>query len=416
VRLDPAAPRLMAVWIAAAVLIFAVALYLAAQSDNGAGTDPIGPSTASRSALGYAGIADILEQLGTPVIRSRSRSRDRLGDGGVLVVAEPAVTPQTEPAVRKVIDARTVLLILPKWNGAPDAEHRGWIDRAELAPSLTVQLAFDLAGEAGGVLRGPPPARWTRDLVGPKPSIPRIFQFIRSDRLRPIVASGDQILVGEAMRRDGRRIWVLSDPDVIANNGLSNPANAAFAVALIGKLRQGEGPVVFDEAVHGVAGTTPSLIALLFHPPILSTTIATAIAVGLLLWAAMPRFGAVEPPGPALDSGKTALIANTAALLTRPTHRRAMLRRFLEVTIRDVARRLRAPRGLSGGALAEWLDRVGRARGVTIDGAALAGRAARLEETGPGAMVVLARDITRWKREMIDGPRRNQKTDRRVAQ
>jgi hypothetical protein len=415
---EAASPRLIVLWIAMATLIFAVALWLAARGDNGVGMDPIGPSTDSRSALGYAGIADILDQIGTPVIRSRSRSRDRLGDGGVLVIAEPRVTPQNEAAVRKLIDARTVLLILPKWEGAASATRPGWIERAEIAPDLAPDLAFELTGVVGEAYRGPPPTAWDRNLVGPKPAVAGIFQFVRSKKLKPIVASGDRILVGEVRRKDGRRIWVLADPDVIDNVGLSNPGNAAFAVALIGKMRQGEGPVVFDEAIHGVAGTTPSLIGLLFHFPMVTATLGAMVATGLLLWAAMPRFGAPAEPEPALESGKIGLIANTAALLSRPGDRRLMLRRFAEVTMQEVAARLHAPRGLSPPALGEWLARAGRARGVAVDGLVMLDMATAMAESGPsapGQLARLAQDITRWKREMIDGPAGDQTTDRRAA-
>jgi hypothetical protein len=309
-------------------------------------------------------------------------------------------------------------LILPKWDGAPSADHRGWIADAQLAPSFVVQSAFELAGKPGQALRGPPAAAWDRNLIGPKPEITGLFQFIRSKALRPIVASGDRILVGELERKDGSRIWILSDPDVIANQALSNPANADFAVALIGRMRRGEGPVVFDEAIHGVAGRTPSLIGLLFHGPMLAATIETMIAAGLLLWAAMPRFGAPEPAQPPLEAGKIGLIANTAALIAASPHRRLMIRRFADVTVREVARRLHAPRGLSDGALAEWLSRAGRARGVATDGAVLLDRAAQTAQTGsagPGALAALAQDIARWKREMIDGPTGNQTADRRAA-
>jgi hypothetical protein len=407
--------RLVLAWIAAATAIFGVALYLAATGDDGATRDSIGPSTDSRSAVGYAGIADILEQIGTPVVRSRSRSRERLGDGGVLVVAEPRVTPQTEPVVRKLIDANTVLLVLPKWDGAPDPDHRGWIGRAAISAPFFAQSAFDLTNKMGQVVRGPPPRIWDRNLVGPTPAISGVFQFIRSKAVRPIVADGDEILVGEIRQKSGRRIWVLSDPDVIANGGLGKAGNAAFAVALIGKMRHGGGPVVFDEAIHGAAGQTPSLIDLLFHRPILPTTIAGLIAVGLLLWSAAPRFGAAEPSPAVLDSGKIALIANTAALLGRASHRRLMIQRFVEATLRDVGRRLRAPRGLSDAGLAQWLGRAGGARGVGADPVLMLETAAATGKAQPFALVGLARQITLWKREMTDGPAGNQRAYRRAA-
>jgi len=67
---------------------------------------------------------------------------------------------------------------------------------------------------------------------------------------------------------------------------------------------------------------------------------------------------------------------------------------------------LHAPRGLSTGALIGWLQRVSAARGAATDCAALIKEAATLEEGrrhNPAALVRLARQIHRWKGEVIDG-------------
>ena len=52
------------------------------------------------------------------------------------------------------------------------------------------------------------------------PNIVEPTQLIRGDPLVPIVGSADGMLIGEIADRN-RKIWVLSDPDVIANHGLA---------------------------------------------------------------------------------------------------------------------------------------------------------------------------------------------------
>ena len=52
----------------------------------------------------------------------------------------------------------------------------------------------------------------------------------------------------------------------------------------------------------------------------------------------------------------------------------------MQETVRDVARQLHAPRGLSGEALTAWLQRVGTARGVEVDCGAVVRRASELGE------------------------------------
>jgi hypothetical protein len=400
--------RVLILWVLASVTIFAISIYFIAHGDADI-SDPVGPTVESRSALGYAGIADILKRLEMPVIHTKHRSRDRLGEGGVLIVAEPHLSARSLAAADKLLHADAVLLILPKWEGVESKTHSGWISDADLTSFITVQMALDLVDKRGQMVRGPGTDQWDHDELGIRPSLAAPMQYIRSETLHPIVAHGDEILVGE-MKRDGRRIFVLSDPDVLSNHGLANPVNAAFAVALIGALRTGDGPVVFDETLNGVVGNGPNLLARLFKLPLLPGTALGIVAVMLLLWATMPRFGAPDPPAPALESGKRGLIDNIAAFVGFAGRRPAIVARFVDATIHDVARQLHAPRELSGAGLIAWLKRVGQARGVEIDFAASAEQAnaiAASKRADTALLVSLARNINRWKQEMIDGSGRN---------
>jgi hypothetical protein len=223
--------------------------------------------------------------------------------------------------------------------------------------------------------------------------------------LKPLVSAGDRILVGET-KRNGHRILVLADPDVIANHGLAIPANADFAVALIGSLRTADAPVVFDETLHSVAGTNPSPIALLFRFPVVVATGMGLIAIVLLLWATIFRFGVPEPAEPPLGSGKAGLIDNTARLILYAGRRAHIVRRYVAATIQEVGKRRHAPRGLSESALAGWLDRTAALRNLDVDCAGVLDRASALAEVGradEAAVTRVAQDIHRWKKEMVDG-------------
>jgi hypothetical protein len=85
--------------------------------------------------------------------------------------------------------------------------------------------------------------------------------------------------------------------------------------------------------------------------------------------------------------------------------RETLLSDYFRSSIRGVARRLRVPANLGESALIDWLDRVGRARGVASD---LQTIAQRVEEVMRGhgrntpTLVAAARDIHRWKQEMLD--------------
>ena len=80
--------RLLVGWIAGAAAVFAVSLYLMGQSEM-TGTDSSGTSTFSRSAIGHAGIAELLQQVGFSVVKGRSNPLQNLAKGSAVVVAEP---------------------------------------------------------------------------------------------------------------------------------------------------------------------------------------------------------------------------------------------------------------------------------------------------------------------------------------
>src|SRR5215467_4977894 len=82
--------RMLIGWLAAAVLTFAATLFFMGRGDDSkSGPDTVGPSTFSRSAIGHAGFAETLRALGFTVVKSQYNSRAKLGDGGLLVIAEP---------------------------------------------------------------------------------------------------------------------------------------------------------------------------------------------------------------------------------------------------------------------------------------------------------------------------------------
>lgn len=410
-------PKLLVAWVAAALLTFAASLYFGSLGGDGkSSADAVGPSTFSRSAIGYAGIAEILSRLHIPVVKSQNDALAKLGSGGVLVVAEPELDGRAISAASALLKAPAALLILPKWQGEASGAHPGWLANAALVPPFAADWVLILAVPGGKVTRTPAAPHWTVNALGETPSLDAPVQLITSDRLTPIVGAGEGMLVGE-LRNQGRRLWVLSDPDVIANHGLGRDGNAAFAVALLQRLATGQragSPIVFDETVHGYVSTPASPVALLFRFPMVIATGLGALALLLLLWSSFARFGAPVPAPAALGAGKRGLVENAAGLLEFAGHRRSVVRRYVEASLRDAARRLHAPRGLAGAALLDWLKRVGAARGVGADCAAIA-RAAEAQSDA-AALAAIARDIHHWKGEIIDGPSRDPRSRRSPAQ
>jgi hypothetical protein len=400
--------RVLIGWVGAAVATFAISLYFLGRGGEPGGADAVGPSTYSRSAIGHAGIADTLQRLGVPVVKSRNNSADKLGKDGVLVLAEPRPSAVSEPALRALLDARAVLLVLPKWTGRASEKRPGWLATAEEGSPSRAQWALDLVAGGGEVVREQQMPVWETNLLRRRPQPTSPVQLIRSGAMRPIVGASAGILVGELNRK--RTIWVLADPDVIANHGIGQGENAALALAIIDRLRGRGGAVVFDETIHGYLAQPANPLALLVEFPFVVATFMIAAALGLLLWATMARFGAAQSAPPPLSAGRQGLLQNVAQLITFAGHQQVMVRRYVQETVRETARQLHAPRGLTGQGLALWLTRVGQARGVTVDCAAVIGEVEGLADRRRGdlgPLVRIARDIHRWRREIVDGRSRH---------
>lgn len=435
-------PRLLVLWIAAAAATFAISLYFMGGKNSG---DTVGPSTYSRSAIGYAGIAEVLQQLGIPVVKSRYGTLGKLTANSVLVIAEPRPGSDTEATVRTLLKADTILLVLPKWTGQPSRQKSGWLGEAELLPLADSEWVLNLVAPQAEVLQVDQTA-WTTNALNIKPSLQAPIQLMRGDRLRPLIGGADGMLLGEIAGNDNssngnsssdspakdngvwiltdphkpfgtfpgqsrpRRLLVLSDPDIIANHGLAEPGNAALSVAIIRQLMSGSGSVVFDETLHGFISEPASPLLLLFRFPFVVATIQGAIAVALLLWATLGRFGAAQPTPPPMSAGRQALLENIAKLVEFTGHQEVMIKRYVLETVRDAARQLHAPRGYSTAALVAWLQRVGAARSVDVDCGALIAQAEGLADgrrRNPASLLRLAREIHRWRGEIVDGRARN---------
>ncbi|HTB42508.1 MAG TPA: DUF4350 domain-containing protein [Acetobacteraceae bacterium] len=393
-------PRMLIGWIAAAALTVLLSVAFMLHSE---GTATVGPSTFSRSAIGHAGIADILQRRGLTVLKSRGDSLHKVGAGGVLVVAEPEFRLPADRGQQALLHARTVLLVLPKWQGQPDRRESGWIAEAKALPMFVPQSVLDAALGHGEVVRPAGPLTLNHNEIGLVPHLTDPVQLVTSDRLRPIVGGEDGMLLGE-LRDGGRRLWVLSDPDVISNHGMGD-GNATFAVAMFDALRHGQ-TIVFDETVHGFAAVPANPAALLLRQPFAGIGIQALAALALLMWAAAARFGAPETAPPPLKAGKRDLVRNVAGLFRFAGYQHVLVRRYVEETIRDVARHLHTPRDLPEAASLGWLQRLAAARGVSADCAGISTRAAVLAATGRRASAEqtrLPREIWRWKQEMMHG-------------
>ena len=398
-------PRILMIWVSALAAILALSLYLFAYGIGAPETQAVGPSAFSRSAIGYAGLAELVRRANIPVVRKRIGSVPEDSKSSLLIIAEPEVSAQTEAngfALGRAID---VLVILPKWQGERDERHQGWVKEVDPAPVGNANWALSILGVGGELKRGAEGAALDRVLTLNKlvaaPTLPDDLQLIAKSSLTPIVATSAGVLIGEKISR-GHKIWVVSDPDFLSNHALFEGGNAQFAGALIEALHAPGGNVIFDETVHGFAAPAANPIRALLEFPFVIATAYGLAALALVLWSAMRRFGAPEPASVVLKAGKIGLIRNVANLIEFAGDRQDVAINYLRFAVEDSARRLRAPKGLGLERQMEWLDRIGQARGVKTKVAEIAQKL--VGQNQDAALSRAALELHLWKQEILRGP------------
>ena len=319
-------------------VLTAYAPQLKARTDGGA-------NALSRSAVGYAGLARLLQAEGAPVLISRDRTPPASAAQGLLVLTPPPGT--SVKAINALVGRREhpVLVVSPKWLIAADADHPGWARPILPTPLTAPDEQLQTRGvKSFGVRSAAAPVRLHG--VGDTFASLGELQTGTVDRLRTLQAPGAAVIVADeagraVLVRFGAGTYVLSDPDLLDNRGMASLATARAALAIVDALRGGSGPVVFDVTLDGL-GRTRSLLGLALSPPFLGASLcglATALLMGL---HASARFGPARAQARALALGKAALLDNTAALIRLARREPKMGRRYAALVRRALARRVLA--------------------------------------------------------------------------
>ncbi len=363
-----------------------------------------GHHTFSQSAIGHHAFLQTLQRLGLPASIGRRQSGRRVGDNGLLIIAEPS--PSTQGGVMAATmtgQVRVALVVLPKrW--VPFGERDG--DRVTgngLYSERRIQNLLDRLGMPSVVHRSSSPQRAVRS---PWPHLTLDvdnLQTLNAVNLTPVISTKDGVVFG-FKNTGSRTIWFLSDPDLIANHGLGRGDNGVLAVRMVEHAYRG-GPIVIDETVHGFT-LDPSFVRQLFKPPLSAATFAAMAAIAFFLWSAAFRFGPPARRAGELGAGKEGLIENTAHLLDYGGFHASIARRYAMGLVTDAARRLHAPADAVAERRIAFLDRIGKARRTTEQLKTLMADLDRLNErshAGRHAVMVVANRFYRWRQELIDG-------------
>jgi hypothetical protein len=384
-ELQPFSQRTLLTLIAVGALGFVVMAYLMIAGEDTRGWQA-SATTTSRSAVGYRAFTELLRRFDVEPV---APSETRLVRESLRIV----LAPQTPQEVREILQATTrpVLIVLPKWHTrAPPLSDR--VADAQLRTIEGVQAMARAIADDATILRPEAVGAWRTEGVQGAPQLTHP-QLVRSAKLCPVVSSPEGMLIARLCARP--QVAVLADPDLLANYGLWRGDNAVLAMSLVARLRSGDGPVVALEA----ARDRPShdIWQLAMSPPFALVTFSALVAVGIALWAAATRFGppADEPQPP--PAGVFALIDVAARLLRDRSDGGRLLRRYADLAVLDLGRRLKAPAQLQGPAeIGPWLG-----------GAPTYQELVRAIDTiAPGdraATVAAAARLHRWREDLLNG-------------
>ncbi len=409
--------RVRALWGLAAVavvsMLVAGALALDPPEERG---NPAVPDSASLAATGHRGLLLLLRGLDLPVRAGAGAWRGK----GVLVILEPELGQATSAAqlAQLLHGAERVLVLLPKWTGHADAKHPGWLDQVELAPALEperVLLALGVEGHLrrrlASALIGGPLGAGKAELQAP--------QQISGSNLVTLLGDDVGLLAGELDteakdkagdknkgkpngRPKARKLIVVTDPDLFSNQALHRGDNARIALALLGRLREGQdqaAPIVLEEGL--LRPRSRALFSGLLRFPSVLGVLHMLLLAAAAVWAGARRFGAPVPETQEGPQGADALIEGAVALQRlsgRAAHAVAVL---LGGAVQEVALRLHAPAALEGNALDGWLDRRAAARGLEARVEAM--RKSVFQAASARDLLAAARAVQRWREGMTDG-------------
>lgn len=378
--------------------VFAVALMLFADENNQSARAAAHPY--SDSAIGHRAFIEYLKALDIPTVISRDPLLAGQEEGLTVVLEPPPQQLGAGNILQLFTEGRPIFLVLPKWTGQADDNKPAFLKEVRLKPAVQVTPFLRLLDEKARISRPTGISPWTKNELGVAPSLAQP-QLIRSTELEALISNEDGIFFGET-EISGRKVYILSDPDILNNHGLDEGRNHVLVSRMIDYMRD-DGGVFVDATVHGFVQSR-NLWTRIFQFPYVIVTLSAFMTLIFFIWAASPRFGGPKRQPLRLQPGKAGLIENTATLLEYSSSRALVLRDFLNLATTQACTRLHIPPHLSQTELNQRLDKIGKARGTDEAysklRAAVQTQISRLGAEGIAAEN-LARRIHNWRYQIM---------------
>lgn len=446
-------PRTVMVLVGLALFAMITSLLVVSFSNEQETYSTVRPNSFSVSAIGHKAFVDSLKLQNSSVVISQYRTKDRLAYDSILMLLEPNTNFSKPELLKKLLDYRAVMLVLPKRFGARrDMKNIRWIGRAGtyshdvpekiiqmIDPKAEIYRPYDpkktkediekekAAAKEQKAQKKPvkkekkpemieKPLNWTINEYGNESGYqPDLLnpQLIKSDEITPLLATDDGILIGTYLQDEQIKL-IIADPDLLSNFGLGRGDNAKIIFEALTYFTKNNGTIFIDETSHGFT-RNPDIIRAAFQYPFIFITMQLLVFVILLIWATAQRFGTPYKARKALKPGKAVLIQNSVDLLEVGNHKPEILMRYVELTLQAMARKLGVPRHLNERAVIGWLDEYGERRGITVQIKTIKHRALMLSQRGlrqtnsfmdvvhEKPLMQIALHLEKWKQEMLDG-------------
>lgn len=301
----------------------------------------------SKSAVGHKVFRKLLKDIDIPVSVSNFSTATKASNNGLLLLIEPQLhikrksgdSLRTSTSLTEILQySQNTLLILPKWEVILTYEDKNWVDSVQLYDDSIYSSLFSKIGAYDVKLTSPPrrPTKWDSPFKY-DPAIPSL-QLLQGADIHPIISCDGGILLGSIDTYSYGTIYLLSDPDLIANYNIVRGNNGLLAVDILDYLREGNEGVIIDEMMHGFV-YRKSIWRMLFDFPNITLLLSALLTAGVALWAGLIRLQKPEKKEVKEDWGKAYLVANSAHLITTPRHRLYALDRYFRNTLYTVTKK-----------------------------------------------------------------------------
>ncbi|EXL02425.1 hypothetical protein [Aquamicrobium defluvii] len=367
---------------------------------------PWGDSRFDRSPLGVRGLELWLKAKGVDVVRSNPRLKPNASDMSIRVLPLPGTDSADQPETQlepwvleeKLYEMPT-LVVLPKWKdglakegiarGAmliPDADAQSPLSQMYLDDVTIIRLGarFEQVGLALDDSQPHKVALYRAQLFD-RASLPDHCTELAGLPPGALLISCDPDF----------KVWVLSDPDLINNHGLSLAENAAFAVSMIAQLRGPEDrrpiyldtdPTLLTESGEEDEGRSyersASDLARLLDYPLSVIWAAALLVTAIAFWRGAYRFGPPQTGGEAAnDVSRTAAIEAVARLLRLSGNDGRLTAQFVHDLLADKTVQVFGPGSADAAGIERLFDRLARRDARAADALRTVSRS--LMEQGP---------------------------------